>query len=205
MTQPIAESIELARGRDFGDRFHDALAYAARLHASQHHGGDGQPYIGHLLRVAGLVIEDGGSENDAIAALLHDAPEDQGGQARVSEIHDRYGDAVARIVNECTDSYLEQKPPWRRRKQDYLQRLGDSSSSALRVSLADKLDNARTVVRDYRRQGEELWLRWGRQPEDVRWYYGALAERFAELRPGSQADELRLTVRELDRLLAQQA
>ena len=203
MTEPIAELIELARARDYGDRFADALGYAARLHATQHHVGDGQPYVGHLLRVTGLVIEDGGSENDAIAALLHDAAEDQGGLARLAEIRNRFGEAVAKIVNDCTDTYLDPKPPWRERKQRYVERLGDSSASALRVSLADKLDNARTIVRDYRSQGEDLWLRWGRRAEDVRWYYDVLAERFADLRPGSLAEELRRTVAELDSLLAE--
>ena len=95
------------------------------------------------------------------------------------------------------------KLPWRERKQRYLERLGDSSSSALRVSLADKLDNARTVVRDYRNQGEDLSLRWGRRAQDVRWYYDALSEHFADLRPGSLAEELRRTVAELDSLPAE--
>ncbi len=202
VNQLVPETIERARTRDFGDRFSDALVYAARLHAQQHKDGDGQPYIGHLLRVTGLVIEDGGSENEAIAALLHDAPEDQGGMARMAEIRRRYGEEVAKIVNECTDSFLDRKPPWPERKQRYVDRLGDSSSSALRVSLADKLDNARTLVRDYRDQGEDLWARSGHRREDVRCYYDALATRFAELRPGFLADELRRSARELDRLLA---
>lgn len=121
--------------------------------------------------------------------------------ARLAEVRHRYGEEVARIINECTDSYLDDKPPWRQRKQRYVEHLGDSSSATLRVSLADKLDNARTIVRDYRSQGEELWSRAGKPGEDVRWYYDALGKRFSELRPGPLADELRHTVRELDRLL----
>ncbi len=193
--------IELGREREFTDRFVDALGYAARVHAGQHNPGDGQPYIAHLLRVAGLVIEDGGSENEAIAALLHDAAEDQGGLDRLSEIRQRYGEEVARVVNECTDTYLEQKPPWRARKERYVAHLADSSSAALRVSLADKLDNARTALRDYRVQGEELWSRSGRRGEDVCWYYAALAERFADLQAGPLSDELGRVATELRRLV----
>jgi (p)ppGpp synthase/HD superfamily hydrolase len=203
MTSPIPQLIELDRAPEFGDRFLDALQYAARVHAAQRKESDDQPYIAHLLRVTGFVMEDGGSENEAIAALLHDAPEDQGGQARLAEIRQRFGEAVAKLVNECTDSFLESKPPWRQRKERYVSDLGDSSSGALRVSLADKLDNVRTLLRDYHIQGEALWSRAGRRREDVLWYYGALAKRFTELRPGPLADELARAVGELDRLVAE--
>jgi (p)ppGpp synthase/HD superfamily hydrolase len=194
--------IELDHAPEFGDRFVDALGYAARVHAGQRKHSDGQPYIAHLLRVTGLVMEDGGSENEAIAALLHDAAEDQGGLGRLAEIRRRYGEPVARLVNECTDSYLESKPPWRERKERYVNELGDSSSGALRISQADKLDNVRALLRDYGIQGEDLWSRAGKRREDLLWYYDELAKRFAELRPGPLADELSRTVKELDRLLA---
>lgn len=118
-----------------------------------------------------------------------------------AEIRRRYGEPVAELVNQCTDSYLESKPPWRERKERYVDDLGDSSSGALRISLADKLDNVRAILRDYRIQGEDLWSRAGRRREDVLWYYDELARRFAELRPGPLADELARTVGELDRLL----
>lgn len=203
MTQPVAEVIEWARAREFGDRFVDALVYAVRLHADQHDAGDGQPYVGHLLRVTGLVIGDGGSENEAIAALLHDAAEDQGGLRRLAEIHRRYGEQVARIVNECTDSYLgDRKPSWPERKRQYVEHLGDSSSGTLRVSMADKLDNVRTLLCDYPVQGGDLWSHSGRKLEDVRQYYDSLAKSFEELRPGPLADEFRRTVDELKRVLA---
>jgi (p)ppGpp synthase/HD superfamily hydrolase len=188
--------------QDLGDPFIDALGYSARAHAGQRRANDGQPYIAHLLRVAGLVIQDGGSENEAIAALLHDAVEDQGGLERLNDIRQRYGHAVADIVDECTDSYGDPKPPWRARKAQYLAELDDSSPGALRVSVADKLDNVRSVIRGYRIDGEELWAHSNKGAEDVRWYYGNLAPRFAELRPGPLSDELCRTVAELERLLA---
>ena len=142
---------------ELGERFVGALGYAARAHAGQRRANDGQPYVAHLLRVTGLVIQDGGPEDEAIAALLHDAVEDQGGLRRLKDIRDRYGDVVADMVDECTDSYEDQKPPWRARKERYLAELGGSSPGSLRISMADKLDNVSSVIRAYRIDGEELW------------------------------------------------
>jgi (p)ppGpp synthase/HD superfamily hydrolase len=189
------------RAEELGERFAEALGYANRVHSGQIRGSDGQPYIAHLLRVAGLVIQDGGSEDEAIAALLHDAVEDQGGLERLADIRDRYGTVVADIVDECTDSHGNPKPPWRRRKEEYVRGLGDASSGALLVSLADKLDNTRSMIRGYRIRGSEQWESTGKTPEDVHWYYGTLAVRFRELRPGPLADEMARTVAELDCLL----
>ena len=198
------ETQTAARGGRFrrealGERFVDALGYAALAHAGQLRGSDGQPYIAHLLRVTGLVIQEGGSEDEAIAALLHDAVEDQGGLDRLADIRDRYGNAVADIVDECTDSYGDPKPPWRRRKEQYLEALERSSPGGLLVSLADKLDNARTLLRGHRIHHEELWERAGKDVTDIRWYYEALTSRFAKLSPGALADELARTVAALDR------
>jgi (p)ppGpp synthase/HD superfamily hydrolase len=197
-----ALQVDREHGQELGERFVDALGYATRAHAGQRRANDGQPYIAHLLRVAGLVIQDGGSEDEAIASLLHDAVEDQGGVERLNDIRERYGSAVAEIVDECTDSYGEPRPPWRARKERYLAELDDSSPGALRVSMADKLDNVGSLIRAYRIDGEEFWARSKKDPDDVRWYYGTLAARFVELRPGPLADELRRTVAELERLLA---
>jgi len=197
-----ALQVDREHGQELGERFVDALGYATRAHAGQRRANDGQPYIAHLLRVAGLVIQDGGSEDEAIASLLHDAVEDQGGVERLNDIRERYGSAVAEIVDECTDSYGEPRPPWRVRKERYLAELDDSSPGALRVSMADKLDNVSSLIRAYRIDGEEFWARSKKDPDDVRWYYGTLAARFVELRPGPLADELRRTVAELERLLA---
>jgi (p)ppGpp synthase/HD superfamily hydrolase len=189
------------RAEELGDRFADALGYATRVHSGQLRGSDGQPYIAHLLRVTGLVIQDGGSEDESIAAVLHDAVEDQGGLARLADIRERYGHVVADVVDECTDSYGDPKPPWRRRKEAYIASLDGASTGGLLVSLADKLDNTRGMIRGYRIRGAEQWSRTGKSAEDVRWYYGTLAERFGELRPGPLADELARTVAELDCLL----
>jgi (p)ppGpp synthase/HD superfamily hydrolase len=189
------------RATELSDRFVDALGYATRVHNGQLRGSDGQPYIAHLLRVAGLVIQDGGSEDEAIAALLHDAVEDQGGLKRLEDIRERYGDDVADVVDECTDSYGDPKPPWRRRKEQYIDELPKASAGALRVSLADKIDNTRSMIRGYRIRGEEQWESTGKSADDVRWYYGTLASRFTDLRPGPLADELTRTVAELERII----
>jgi (p)ppGpp synthase/HD superfamily hydrolase len=186
------------RATELGDRFIDALGYATRVHDGQLRGSDEQPYIAHLLRVAGLVIQDRGSENEAIAALLHDAVEDQGGQERLADIRERYGDEVAGVVEECTDS---SKPSWRERKEDYIRSLDTASEGALLVSLADKLDNTRSMIRGYRIRGEEQWSRTGKSADDVRWYYGTLAERLCALHPGPLADDLVRTAAELRRLI----
>ncbi len=184
------------------ERFSDALGYAARAHAGQLRKADGRPYVAHLLRVTGLVIQEGGSEDEAIAALLHDAVEDQGGLARLQDIRSRFGDAVAEIVDECTDSYGEPRPPWRRRKERYLAALQHGSPGGLLVSLADKVDNVRTTLREHRIYGPALWRRSGRHPDDARWYYGALAVRFDQLLPCPLADELTRLVAELDHQIA---
>jgi (p)ppGpp synthase/HD superfamily hydrolase len=187
------------------DRFADALGYAARVHAGQLRRADGQPYIAHLLRVAGLVIQEGGSEDEAIAALLHDAVEDQGGLERLADIRARFGEQVAEIVDACTDSSEERRPPWRQRKRRYLARLGSCSPGGLLVSLADKVDNVRTMLREHRIGGEDLWRRSGKRPSDARWYYGELASSFEQLLPGPLAGELRRVVDELDREIAGEA
>jgi len=189
-----------ARATELGERFIDALGYAARVHDGQLRGKDDQPYIAHLLRVAGLVIQEDGSEDEAIAALLHDAVEDQGGLQRLRDIRERYGHTVADIVDECTDSYGDPKPPWRRRKEEYIRSLDGASAGGLLVSLADKLDNIRTMIRGFRIRGEEQWTRTGKSADDVRWFYGTLSSRFSALRPGPLADELARAVAELERL-----
>jgi (p)ppGpp synthase/HD superfamily hydrolase len=198
-SSPVSTSPD--RATELGERFVDALGYATRVHSGQIRGSDEQPYIAHLLRVTGLVIQDGGTEDEVIAALLHDAVEDQGGLERLADIRKRYGNFVADVVDECTDSYGDPRPTWRRRKEAYILSLDDASAGALLVSLADKLDNTRSMIRGYRLRGAEQWSRTGKSAEDVHWYYGTLAERFCELRPGPLADELTRTVAELDGLL----
>ena len=172
------------------ERFADALVYATRVHRNQTR--RGRPYIAHLLRVAGLVLDDGGSEDEAIAALLHDAAEDQGGHRRLRDIRARYGNDVAAIVDSCTDSYEEPKPAWRTRKEHYLAHLADSSPSALRVSIADKVDNASAILTDLATHPDAA-------SEDICWYYASLASAFIRLHPGPRADELTRLARELSR------
>ena len=162
------------------EKFDEALEFAAGLHREQtRKGGGGVPYIGHLLSVAGLVIEGGGSETQAIAGLLHDAVEDQGGAPTLAAIRERFGDEVADIVRECTDADVAPKPPWQPRKQAYIDHLCSVSKETLLVSLADKLDNARAILRDHRLVGDELWERFSvTDPQLHLWYYTSLLEVF---------------------------
>lgn len=183
-----------------GERFEQALGYAASLHRTQtRKGGDGVPYLGHLLSVAGLVIEGGGTEDQAIAGLLHDAVEDQGGAQTLAEIRERFGDAVAGIVGECTDADVVPKPPWQPRKQTYIDHLSEVSTATLLVSLADKLDNARAILRDHRLCGDELWERFSvTDPQLHLWYYTSLLEVFQARIPEMWlVDELERVVGEL--------
>ncbi len=178
------------------ERFETALRFAATVHCAQTRKGGDIPYIGHLLGVCSLVIEDGGSEDEAIAALLHDAVEDQGGEPMLAQIRERFGDHVAEIVLACSDTTEIPKPPWRERKQAYLDHLDSAAASVLRVSLADKLYNARAILRDYQTHGETVWDRFNRDAgrDQQLWYYGSLAEKFSTLQAGPMAAELRLTV-----------
>ena len=186
----------------YGPRFDDALTYAARLHRAQVRKGFGIPYITHLLAVAAIVGEHGGTEDEVIAALLHDAVEDQGGQPRLAEIRARFGDAVAAIVWGCTDADTVPKPPWRERKDAYVAHLAAASPSIRLVSSADKLHNARAILLDLRTLGPALWDRFTGGRDGSLWYYRALADAFLRLSPGPLADELARAVAEIERLAA---
>jgi (p)ppGpp synthase/HD superfamily hydrolase len=184
-----------------GERFGRAFDLAFELHRRQTRKGSEIPYIGHLMGVTSIVIESGGSEDEAIAALLHDSAEDQGGHRTLERIRSEFGDAVAGIVEECSDHLGEPQPPWRERKEAYLERLEQASTGALRVSLADKVHNVRTILRDYRALGEPLWDRFNAEREDVLWYYSSLAEVFSRRHPGPLATELAESAVELERLM----
>jgi (p)ppGpp synthase/HD superfamily hydrolase len=158
------------------------------------------PYIAHLLAVAALVLEDGGDEDQAIAALLHDAVEDQGGVRTLEEIQRRYGDQVAEIVVACTDAFEDPKPPWRGRKEAYLQHLAGESQAALRVSLADKVHNGRSIVRDLRNNGDEIWSRFKGGKEGTLWYYRSLLAVFQSVSHSRMAADLETIVREMEEL-----
>jgi (p)ppGpp synthase/HD superfamily hydrolase len=181
-------------------RFDDALVYAARLHRDQIRKGSGIPYVSHLLAVCALVIEHGGSEDQAIAALLHDAAEDQGGEARLNDIRARYGAAVADIVADCTDAWSEPKPPWRPRKEAYLAALPSKPPTSLLVSLADKTHNAGAILADYRVLGDALWDRFTGGREGTIWYYRSLSEVFDQAMPGALAQRLSQAVVQFARI-----
>jgi len=162
-----------------GTRFEEALSYAAGLHRDQVRKSTAVPYVSHLLSVAALVLEDGGDEDQAIAALLHDAVEDQGGAPRLEDIRLLFGNRVARIVDACTDSDETPKPPYRKRKQAYIDDLPGQPPDVLRVALADKLHNALGLLRGLRGEGPvELWKRFEAGPQDKLWYLRATLEVF---------------------------
>jgi (p)ppGpp synthase/HD superfamily hydrolase len=167
-----------------GKRFQKALKMACDLHQLDVRKGTDIPYVSHLLAVASLVLEDGGDEDEAIAALLHDAVEDQGGLKTLELIQTEFGDDVAHIVHACSDSDTtdpKDKPPWRDRKKAYLLRLSqETQPEVLRVSAADKLHNARCILADYRRCGDSLWKRFNAPKEDQAWYYRELARIYRE-------------------------
>jgi GTP pyrophosphokinase len=182
-----------------GERYVDALSFAARLHRDQRRKGSGVPYLSHLLSVSALVLEDGGDEDEAIAALLHDAVEDQGGPPTLASIRARFGDRVARIVADCTDTDVVPKPPWRERKERYLAHLRHAAADSRRVSAADKLHNARSILADHRAMGDAVFDRFTAGKADTLWYYRSLVAAFRETGGGGLADELALVVSELER------
>jgi GTP pyrophosphokinase len=175
----------------------EALAYAARLHAGQRRKGAGTPYVAHLLGVTALVLEAGADEDEAIAALLHDAIEDQGGAAVRDEIRVRYGARVATIVDACSDAETLPKPPWRERKERFLASLEEAEPAVLRVVAADKLYNVRSLLRAYRQQGEALWARFRGGREGTLWYHREAARILRARGRGWLFEELAEAVKEL--------
>ena len=178
----------------YGEKLEHALLYASRLHRNQVRKGTSTPYITHLLAVASIVGENGGTEDEVVAALLHDAPEDQGGEATLRDIRLRFGDEVAEIVDGCTDTYQDPKPPWRERKERYLAHLANAPDSVRLVSSADKLHNARSVLSDYRLVGEDLWTRFNGRKEGTLWYYRAIVDTLPDENP---------IIEELDRVVTE--
>jgi len=157
-------------------RFRKALVYAAELHANQRRKGSQEPYIGHLLGVASLVLQHGGDEDEAIAALLHDAVEDQGGRPTLRAIRRKFGKRVAAIVEGCSDTFEIPKPPWPERKKRHLAKVRRASASVRLVTAADKLDNARAILADYRVVGDRLWSRFNGGKQGTLRYYRSLVE-----------------------------
>ncbi len=190
-------------------RLSDAFAFAAQLHQGQLRNSTDIPYLSHLMATASLVLEHGGGEEETIAALLHDSVEDQGHRypggvnALRGEIKRRFGSTVALIVDGCSDSDTHPKPPWRERKEAYIAHLAEAPPAVLRVSAADKLHNARSILSDYRAVGEQLWERFNADRTQVLWYYRSLVGAFRRAgAPAGLVSELDLVVTELERMVA---
>src|ERR1700736_52963 len=180
--------------------FEDALVFATQLHAEQTRKGTTTPYIAHLLGVTSIVLEQGGNEDEAIAALLHDAIEDQGGAFTREEIRCRFGDTVVAIVDGCTDTEVMPKPPWRGRKEAYIAHLRQASPEVRLVSAADKLHNARTILADYRVLGDTLWQRFTGGKKGTLWYYRSVVNALREVGPAPLIEELDRVVTEVEQL-----
>lgn len=181
------------------ERFVDAVRYAAETHGSQGRKGTEIPYISHLLAVASFVLDDGGDEDAAIAALLHDAAEDHGGRGRLDDIRRRFGERVAHIVEGCTDSFAEPKEPWMARKERYVEHAKKLDHETLRVSAADKVHNTYSILRDLRTVGDDVWKRFKASPDDIIWYYDALVRSYRDAGGGPLVDELERVVRGIKR------
>lgn len=181
-------------------RFEDALVFAVRKHANQTRKQSEVPYIAHLLGVASLVLEDGGDEDETIAALLHDAVEDQGGLITLEEIQTKFGEKVAKIVEFCTDSFGQPKPEWRSRKESFLASIESGNISGWRVALADKVYNARATLREAMKEGDQVWKKFHGGKEGTLWYYQELLRRFSMVYDGDLLEEFREIVERLMQL-----
>jgi len=185
-----------------GPRFRRAFLFAAEKHSGQARKASTIPYIAHLMGVASLVLEAGGDEDLAIAALLHDVVEDCGGAPMLKEVRRRFGKRVAKVVEGCTDADVYPKPPWRERKEKYIRHLKDADADTLLVSAADKLNNVRSIVSDYRVIGESVWSRFQGGRDGTLWYYRTLRDIYSRNPPNRITRELDLAVRELESLAA---
>lgn len=181
-------------------RFETALVYATQLHAQQLRKGSAVPYISHLLSVAALVLEDGGDEDQAIAALLHDAVEDRGGAKTLEAIRYQFGERVANIVDGCTETDIMPKPPWRDRKLQYLEKLRHAPAEVLRVSMADKLHNARSILADWHQHGNAIWSKFKGAKEGTLWFYRASLDIYHSTGSSFLLKELDWVISELEQL-----
>ena len=188
------------KARKLGPRFLRAFAFAAEKHAGQVRKASTTPYIAHLMGVASLVLEFGGDEDSAIAALLHDVVEDCGGAPMLKEVRRRFGPRVAKVVEGCTDADTYPKPPWRLRKEKYIRHLRNADADTRLVSCADKLNNIRSILSDYRAIGEAVWSRFNGGREGTLWYYRTLRDTFLRRKMNRISRDFDLAVRELERL-----
>ena len=185
------------RSTRLGPRFLRAFLFVAEKHAGQTRKASTIPYIAHLMGVASLVLEAGGDEDLAIAALLHDVVEDCGGAPMLKEVRRFFGKRVATIVEGCTDADTDPKPPWRERKEQYLRGLKTADADTRLVSAADKLNNVRSILSDYRALGESVWSRFNGGREGTLWYYRTLLEIFLGHPRNRITRDLELAVSEL--------
>ncbi len=174
-----------------GERFDRAFLLASELHRRQVRKESGVPYVSHLLAVAALAIEHGAAEDQAIAALLHDAVEDQGGLPTAARIREQFGQHVHDLVMALTDAAVTPKPPWRARKEAYLRHLAQAPAEVLLVSCCDKIHNARCIVADHRQVGPALLQRFSGGRDGTLWYYRELATVFGQRGPATPAALLR--------------
>jgi (p)ppGpp synthase/HD superfamily hydrolase len=181
-------------------RYQEALQMAFQLHKDQVRKGSNTPYFAHLLSVSSLVLENGGDEDDAIAALLHDAVEDQGGFQTLELIKDTFGQKVADIVDGCTDAYTQPKPPWRERKEAYLNKLTTANHSIQLVSLADKVHNARSILLDLKSDEDDVWNKFNGGKDGTLWYYRSLVEIFSKSNFPNLHNELHQIIKQIERL-----
>ena len=201
MTQTLAQEA-MQTGAPLS-RFEDALVFAAQKHRAQTRKGTTIPYVAHLMQVAGLALENGADEDEAIAALLHDVMEDQ--DVTEEELTRRFGPAVAAIVAGCSDSASTDKAPWKQRKEAYVAHVLTATRSVRLVSSCDKLHNARAILSDYQALGDPLWGRFNAGRDDLLWYYRSLADAFQEAqerhgeRPTRAVTELAALVGDLER------
>jgi (p)ppGpp synthase/HD superfamily hydrolase len=186
-----------------GPRLQRAFRYAAEKHAGQTRKQTAVPYLSHLMAVASLVLEAGGDEDMAIAALLHDVVEDCGGMPRLREVRKQFGPRVAKIVEGCTDSFSESKREWIERKKNYLLEVKHADAETRLVSASDKLHNVRTILADYRRDGEAVWKRFTGKKEGTLWYYRALSDEYQRRGVNRITRELEIVVAELERTVGQ--
>jgi len=187
-------------GAQLGERFEHALDLACRLHSGQRRKASGVPYVAHLLGVASLTLEEGAAEDVAIAALLHDAAEDQGGEETLNGIRHAFGDDVARWVRQASDTLVKPKPPWEERKRHHLAAIPMADREAQIIMLADKVYNARSILADYRRIGPAIWERFSVPRDRTLWYYQSLLEVFDRQLSPILYDELERSVSRMKEL-----
>ena len=185
-----------------GEKFGEALGFVVEVHGGDVRKGTEIPYVSHLLAVCALVLEDGGDEEEAIAALLHDTLEDHPEEVKREDLVERFGERVAVLVEACSDTPADfeggEKPPWAERKRAYVEQIRSEGYPLSRVALADKLHNTRCMVMDHRRVGEAIWERFNAPKEDQIRMFRDLVEAFrAGGAPAPLVDELESLVDEL--------